>query len=328
MKRSRCTLFAGIWLICAVFLPASLWHAACAADFPTHPVTLVVPFAPGGSMDAAARAMADAMEKHLKQSIVIQSKPGGGTTIAGNFVASAKPDGYTLGFFPGSTYVPEIYTFNPPVPYSSKDLRPVSGIIEVVQPILVKGDAPWNTMKEFVDYAQKNPGVKVATLGKAQLGHYIIALVTKQEKIRWVGIPFDGGSKMIPALLGGHVPIGITGLDPTVQSLLESKKFRALAVSTRKRAVRLPDVPSLDELGYKLPFQSISGVFGPKGMPEEVVKTLSEVIRKVSEEKGFGTKIRDAGGELNYLDSASYDKALVLFKEKTYAFFKEEGLVK
>jgi tripartite-type tricarboxylate transporter receptor subunit TctC len=323
MKRTVCKLFTSI-------LPGSLSNYVHAADsdFPNHPVTLVVPFVPGGTMDAAARALAASMEKHLKQPVVISSKPGGGTTVGGNYVAAAKADGYTLGFFPASTYVPEIYTFNTPVPYSSKDLKPISGIIEVVQPILVKGDAPWNSLKEFVDYAQKNPGVKVATLGKAQLGHYLIALVAKQEKVRFVGVPFDGGAKMIPAILGGHVPIGITGLDPTVQSLLVSKKFKALAVSTKERAARLPEIPSLEELGYKLPFTSISGVFGPKGIPEEVVKRLTEVIRKVSEEKGFGTKINDAGGELHYLDSVSYEKALLLFKDKTYEYFKEEGLVK
>ncbi len=331
MKNSRFRLIVGILclLTCPV-LAGSFWNCTWAAetDYPNRPITLVVPFAPGGSTDAAARALAEGMEKHLKQPLVILSKPGGGTTIAGNFVATAKPDGYTLGFFPASTYVPEIYTFNVPAPYSSKDLRPVSGIIEIVQAILVKGDAPWNSLKDLMEFAQKNPGIKVATLGKTHLGHYLIALVTKQEKVSFMGIPFDGGSKMLPALLGGHVPVGITGLDPTVQGLLEGKQLRALATCLRKRTAILPDVPSLEELGYKLPFVSISGVFGPKGTPDEAVKKINEAVRKVAEEKGFRAKINNAGGDLNYLDSAPYDHSLTLFKEKTYAFFKEEGLVK
>jgi putative tricarboxylic transport membrane protein len=321
------------WMFClfiSLFPAGSFWNCSWAAssDYPNSPITLVLPFAPGGSTDAAARALAEAMEKHLKQPLVILSKPGGGTTIAGNFVATAKPDGYTLGFFPASTSIPEIYTFNVPVPYSSKDLRPVSGIIEIVQAILVKGDAPWNSLKDLMEFAQKNPGIKVATLGKTHLGHYLIALVTKQEKVSFMGVPFDGGSKMLPPLLGGHVPVGITGLDPTVQGLLEGKKLKALATCLRKRTAILPDVPCLEELGYKLPFVSISGVFGPKGTPDEAVRKINEAIRKVVEDKGFRVKINNAGGELNYLDSASYGQALMLFKEKTYAFFKEEGLVK
>jgi tripartite-type tricarboxylate transporter receptor subunit TctC len=327
MKAIEYSLFC-LFLGLALVAPSETGLCAGSSKYPDRPITLVVPFAPGGTTDVCARALAEQMEKYLKQPVVVVSKPGGGTTIAGSFVANAKPDGYTIGFLTPSTFVPEIYSFNFEVPYSSKDLKPISGIVEIPTAFLAKGDSPWNSLKDLLEYAKKNPGMKIATLGKTHVSYYLAVLVTKEEKINFASVPFDGGSKMVPPLLGGHVPVGITGLDPTIKSLLDAKRLKGLAVCIKRRIEILPEMPSLEEFGYKIPFVSITGLFGPKRTPEEAVKKINEVIRQIIKEQEFKTKIYSSTAQLSYLDAIPYEESLTRFKETLQAFFKEEGLIK
>lgn len=331
MESAKCRLITRtIYLFISLFLIGSLWDCsdAYASDYPNRPITMPIPFAPGGTTDVVARALAEAMGKHLKQPVVVVSKPGGGTTIAGNAVASAKPDGYTIGFLISFTYVPDLLGLTIKVPYSSKDLKPISGVMDVPNGILVKGDAPWNSLKDLVEYARQNPGIKIATLGKNTTGNYLLLLLGKKEKISFVGVPFDGGSKMVPPLLGGHISAGITGMDPTIKSLLDAGRLKVLVTSLNKRIDILPDVPCLGELGYKNPFFLTCGLFGPKGTPEEVVKKIDEVVRKVAEEPDFKAKVYDSTAQLTYLDSASYEKGLTEYREFLQVFLREEGFVK
>lgn len=330
MKNAKYGLYTGsICLLIGLFFLGSLgdYRYASASDYPNRPITLIIPYAPGGTTDVVARALTDSMEKHLKQPVVVVSKPGGGTTIGGNAVASAKADGYTLGFLSASTYVPDLLGFTFKIPYSSQDLKPISGVIDVPMGILSKGDAPWNNLKELVEYARQNPSIKVAILGKNNSSNFLIILLAKQEKINFVGVPFDGGSKMVPPLLGGHVSAGITGMDPTIKSLLDAKRLKVLAVCLKRRIDILPDTPCLAELGYKVPFIFTVGVFGPKGTPEEVVKRIDEVVRKIVEEPDFKTKVYNSTAQLNYLDAASYEKTLTEYREFLQVFLKEEGLL-
>ncbi len=298
-----------------------------AATYPERAITLVVPYAPGGVTDLGARALAEAMEKYFKQAVVVQNKPGGGTTIGGNAIVTAKPDGYTLGFLPTSASLPEVFTYFYEAPYSSKDLRPVCRILAPVLAITVKEDAPWNSLKDLVEYARKNPGLKMGTHGKSTLGYLAMTTVAKAEKVSLVDVPFDGDSKIVPALLGGHVPVG-TPAFPAIKSLLDAKKVKVLALCIEKRADFAPEIPTVVELGYKLAFISYLGVFGPKGLPDDLVKKIDEVVHKISEEQAFRTKINNMGTQLNYETTDSFEKSLIRYRENLQSFFKEEGLVK
>jgi tripartite-type tricarboxylate transporter receptor subunit TctC len=317
-------------LFCLLFsflLVASFSTKIHAGGYPEHPITLVVPYAPGGVTDLGARALADAMEKHLKQPVVVVNKPGGGTTIGGNAVATAKPDGYTLGFFPTSASLPEVFSYFYEAPYSSNDLKPISRILAPVLAITVKEDAPWNNLKDLVEYARKNPGMKMGTHGKSTLGYLVMTTVAKAEKVSFIDVPFAGDSKIVPAILGGHVPFG-TPAFPAIKSLLEAKKLKVLALCIEKRADFAPEIPTVVELGYKLAFVSYLGVFGPKGLPDDVVKKIDEVVHKISEEKDFRSKINNMGTQLNYETTSFFEKSLSRYRENLHAFFKEEGLVK
>ncbi|MBN1103213.1 MAG: tripartite tricarboxylate transporter substrate binding protein, partial [Deltaproteobacteria bacterium] len=151
-KSGLCTLAGNLLVSLALVLTLCLGILPASAEYPERAITIVVPYPPGGVTDLGARALAEALEKGLKQPVVVVNKAGGATTIGGNAVVTAKPDGYTLGFFPSSASIPEVYTYFYQAPYSGKDLRPVAKVAIPVLTISVKGDSPINSVKDFVAF--------------------------------------------------------------------------------------------------------------------------------------------------------------------------------
>jgi len=316
-------LYLSFFLV-AVFVPEL--HAA-GPEYPNRPITLINSFATGGPGDLSGRVVAEAMEKHLKQPVVVVSKPGGAQTVGGYAVVGAKADGYTLGLFTASSSIPEVFSYFYQAPYSSKDLRPICRILEPIQVIAVKGDAPWDSLKDFVEYARKNPGLKWGDHGKSTLGYLVMVTINKTEKISLVEVPFDDSTKIVTSILGGHIPLG-TPTYPAITSLLDAKRLKLLAMNLEKRAAIAPEIPTVVELGYKLAFVSHFGIFAPKGVPDEVVKKIDEVASKIAGENDFQTKANRLGVQVSYEDRASFEKSLFRYKEGLQSFFKEEGLVK
>jgi tripartite-type tricarboxylate transporter receptor subunit TctC len=301
---------------------------AAGSEYPTHSVTIVVPYPAGGATDLAARTLADALEKHLKHPFLVINKVGGATTVAGYTVASAKPDGYTLGYFPPAAAIPEAFTYFQEAPYSSKDVRPISGVSAVVQTVAVKEDAPWNSLKELEEFAKKNPGIKVSTGGKQTVPHMFLTTLNKIEKTGFVGVPFAGDPPNLAALMGGHVSVGILDYSP-MKPVVDAKKLKLLAVVTSdKRVDFIPSVPTAMELGYPVVFLPILGLVGPRGIPEEIVEKLDAVVAKIVTEQDFQTKMRNMTLQINHQNSANYERSLAKFKDNILVFFKEEGLVK
>ncbi len=319
-----CILLTGL-----IFIGSGL-NVLYAADsgYPTKSITLVNPMAPGGLTDVAARVLAEAMEKQLKQPVVVVNKPGGAMTTGGYAVASAKPDGYTLGFFMNSAALPEVYTYFYSAPYSSADLKPVCRTHFFNTAVTVKGDAPWNSMKDFVEYARKNPGTKFGHNGKGGLQYVIMTSIAKTENLRMVDVPYDGDGVSIPAIMGGHIPVALPAY-ALVKPLAEAKKVKILAISSEKRVDFAPDVPALGELGYKLPtYASFFAVFAPKKTPDEIVKKLDDVVHRIVQDKEFQAKNRSLDLSLSYQDSAGFEKYLAQWKVDMLSFFKEQGMVK
>src|SRR4030067_3772133 len=150
------SLFIGFFML--GFFGADLY--ASSSTYPDRTVTMVVPYPAGGVTDLSARALAERMEKHLKQPVVVVNKVGGRATVGGFAVVTAKPDGYTLGFFPIASSLPEVFSYFYDAPYSSKDLRPISRVAGTAMSFAVKVDAPWNSFKDIVEFARKNPRMK------------------------------------------------------------------------------------------------------------------------------------------------------------------------
>jgi tripartite-type tricarboxylate transporter receptor subunit TctC len=327
MKRSHHK--AAICLVACFFLAgfclADL-HAA-ASDYPNRPVTVIVPYPAGGVTDLAARALADAMEKHLKQPVVVMNKVGGATTMGGYALATAKPDGYTLGFFPVAPTIPEAFEYFQEAPYTSKDLRPISGVTTPVFAIAVKEDAPWNSFKDLIEYAKKNPGVKVGTGGKQTLQYMFMVTTNRTDKTGFVGIPFTGDPQNASALLGGHISVSMMDYSP-LKSLADAKKIKVLAAISEKRADFLPAVPTVAELGYPVKFVSVLGIVAPKGLPDDIATKIDNLVASICKEADFQTKIRNTTLQIHNLSSAAYQAHLAGYKENVLAFFREEGLVK
>jgi len=306
--------------MCSGVRPAS-------AEYPERTITLIVPYPPGGVTDLGARALAEEMEKRLRQPVVVVNKAGGATTIGGNAVVTAKPDGYTLGFFPSSASIPEVYTYFYQAPYSSKDLKPVCKVAVPVLTISVKGDSPINSVKDLVEYARKNPGAKVGIHGKSTVGYLAMRTIAKTDNVSLVDVPFDGDTKIVPAILGGHVPCG-TPAYPAVRALVDAKQIKVLALLIDKRADFAPEIPSIVEAGYKLPAGVYLGVFAPKETPDDVAGKLNAVIAKITEDPAFRTKVHNMGIQVSFDDTKSFRKSIGQYTKNMQVFFKEEGLVK
>jgi len=329
MKTKGCSMLIGsFFFLAGLFLGISFPSEIHAAGYPDRPITMVVPYLPGGMTDLNGRTLVEPMEKQLKQPVVVLNKPGGGTTVGGNTVAAAKPDGYTIGFFPDVTGIPEVFTYFFEAPYSSENLKPICMVLSPVMFYMVKGDAPWNSMRELIDFAQKNRGMKVGIHGKMTPSYTAMALLNRAAKTGFIDVPLESDAKIMPAVLGGHIPIGATGWPPS-KSLYETKKVKLLVlISPEKRVDFIPEIPTLAELGYKLFCFPIYGLWGPKGMPDEAVKKISEAVRKITEEPEFRTMAHSLGSQVRYEDTVSFEKSIMQAKEGYRVFFKEEGLVK
>ena len=319
----------GIFMFLSLFLAISVATSLQAAspEYPSRTINILVPFPPGGTTDLGARSLAESMERHLKHPVVVVNKVGGQTTVGGYAVASAKPDGYTLGFFPPGAAIPEAYTFFQEAPYSSKDLKFISATAAPLISVAVKEDAPWNSFKEFVEYAKKNPGVKVGTGGKHTAQHMLVTTLNKMEKTGLVAVPFSGDATNLPAMLGGHTSAAMMDYS-ALKSLVEGKKVKVLAVVTNKRAEFAPNVPTVVELGYPVIYIPLLGLAGPKGLADDIAEKLQNLVAKICAEQDFQTRMRNIPLQMMYENAATYEKSLLNYRDNILAFFKDEGLVK
>jgi tripartite-type tricarboxylate transporter receptor subunit TctC len=291
----------------AVLLAAALCALsgiAQAQPFPTRPVTLIVPWPPGGSTDIAMRALAQATEKHLGQSIVIENRPGAAGTLGpGNMAATARPDGYTVAQLPISVFrIPYIQktAWDP-----GKDFTYIVHLTGYTFGAVVRADAPWKTFQELIDYAKANPGkVNYGTPGAGSSLHITMEQIAKAKGIKWTQVPFKGGADNMNALLGGH--IDVTTDSTGWAELVNAGKFRLLVTWGAQRTKNWPTVPTLKEIGIDMVSNSPFGIGGPKGMDPAVVKVLHDAFKKGMEEPSYKDAMLKLDMEPFYLGTADY----------------------
>lgn len=278
--------------------------SASAAEFPAKPVTVIVPWSPGGSTDTCIRVLADATAKHLGKPVIVENKTGGGGTLGpATMAATARPDGYTLSQIPlGVLRLPHIMkaSWDP-----LKDFTYIIQLAGYTYGIVVKKDAPWKTFKELVAYAKANPGkVTYSTAGVGTMQHVVMEKIARKDGIKWIHVPSKGGIEVVTATMGGHVMIGA---DPaTWAPQVESGDLRLLVTWTSKRTPAWPKVPTLKELGYDIVAYSPFGIAGPKGMDPKVVKTLHDAFKKGMEDPAFQKMLAKFYFAPLYLNSADY----------------------
>lgn len=283
--------------------------SAALADYPDKPITLIVPFAAGGSTDQTARMLAKAAEADLGQPIIVVNKPGASTALGTAEIAKAKPDGYTIGTLNTTLYLLPLQGRE--VPYNPlTDFTFISYYGDNLIGVAVRADAPWKTLQDLIDDGKKNPGkLKYATTGVGTTQHLTAEALQLASGARFTHIPQQGGSAAsMPALLGGHVDFLV---ETSVWApFVEDKQVRLLAVTTPTRSERFADAPTLNELGYKSS-RSIQGILGPAGIPEEARAKLEKAFRKALS----NTTFREAMGRLSMqiVDLSGADtKAMVL----------------
>ncbi|MBI2317728.1 MAG: tripartite tricarboxylate transporter substrate binding protein [Betaproteobacteria bacterium] len=265
------------------------------AAWPERSITIIVPYPPGGTADTVGRIAAEWLAKALKQSVIVEHRPGAGGAIAAEFVARAPADGYTLIL--ASTGIMEIVPRMQKVRYDTlKSFAPI--FIVGVQPIAfaVNSTVPVKTIDELVAYAKARPGqVTYASSGNGSTAHLTMALFLKRAGIAMTHVAYKGNAPAMTDLLGGHVPMFLGGVFELL-SHYKGAKIKVIAVSSEKRLRQMPEVPTVAEQGY--PGFSISAwnaLVAPAGTPKEVIAVLGEALRPACQDAGFGAKLEAIG---------------------------------
>jgi tripartite-type tricarboxylate transporter receptor subunit TctC len=289
-----------IFGLALVMLAAGFAAPAAADDYPSRPVTILTPFAAGSATDTAARLVSKYLQEALGQSFVIENRDGAGGMLAAEAVAHAQPDGYTLLLTSNSTHSAAPGLFKR-VPYDPiKDFTPIARIGSFPSFIAVTNDLPVKSMEELVAYAKANPGKVTAGYGNST-GRITTEIVKRQLTVDIVPVAYRSNPAAVTDLMAGHIEMGVPDFS-TGLAMAKSGKFRPLAVLTKDRDPALPDVPTLDATvmpGFDL--LAWTGMFGPAGMPKEIVDKLAAPIEKALAKDDVRQRFRDVGVEVYWI---------------------------
>jgi len=291
MPPLRKTLVVAIMLACAA-------GTAAAQTYPTKPVRIVVPFTPGGGVDATARVLAQRYTDLWGQNVVPDNRPGAGANLGTEIVARAAPDGYTLlvGTAGGMTINPNLHAKLPYEPF--RDFAPVAMLVLSPQILVVHPTLPAKTVKEFVAVAKAKPGqLMFGSAGTGTATHLGLELLKLTAGIAVTHVPYKGGAPALTDLIGGQVQAMWTSI-PSVLQHVQAGRVRALAVSTGKRSVSAPDVPTVAESGYPgFEYANWNALFAPAKTPPARVKRLNEIVAGILAEPAVAQKLVAQGAE-------------------------------
>jgi tripartite-type tricarboxylate transporter receptor subunit TctC len=295
-------------LLAALAAMAAAPLAFAQGDYPNHPVTMIVPFPPGGVADITARPVAEAMGRFLKQPVVVENKAGAGGGIGMSYVAKAKPDGYTVLLALSSiSVIPEADKILGRAPmYQFSELVPVARFTADPTVLAVRADGPYKSVKELLDAAKKSPAtIPYGSSGNYGTMHVPMEMLSQSAGVKMLHVPFTGAGPAIVALLGGQVEALSTGPSTVIQHA-KAGKVRILATWGESRHPALPDVPTLKELGYDASYSQWTGLFVPAGTPEPVIAKLREGARFAAEDPGFKAALAKVETPIQYLDQGPF----------------------
>ena len=281
----------------ALSLPLTT-SAADAAGWPENPIHLVVPYPPGGNVDSAARIISDRLQVLLKQPVIVENKPGAGGLIAGEYVARSAPDGYT--YFMGANgpilFSPTI--FRRPAYDWKKDFVPIGSVSFTPLVLQVHPSTPYKTFGELIAEGKRPDNrLTMASPGAGTTNHLLSEYLQRETGAKWLTVHYKGNAPATTDLLAGQVNFDLDQVSVALP-FIQSGKTRPLAVTSPKRLPQLPDVPTLQELGFKgFEAETFTGILAPAGVPKEIVQKFSDALRKVLAEQGVRDKFAAIGAE-------------------------------
>jgi tripartite-type tricarboxylate transporter receptor subunit TctC len=298
-----------------LLIPLLAWcaalPAAAAEDYPARPITMIVPFTPGGGTDIMARLVADRLGRSLGKPVLVDNKPGAGGTIGTDLAARAEPNGYTLMMGSVSTISinPSLYKNLATNPL--KDLAPVGIFASTPSVLAVPNTLPVNSVQELVAYAKKNPGkVNFGSAGSGTSHHLSGELFKMQAGIEAQHIPYKGSAPALLGLIRGDVQILIANM-PSLKPAIDGKQIRPLALTSLERSPQFPGMPTVAESG--LPgFEVVVwyGIFAPKGTPDAIVAKLNSELRKIAAAPDVQKKLADEGADPVVASPAEFEQRI------------------
>ncbi|WP_263770963.1 tripartite tricarboxylate transporter substrate binding protein [Propionivibrio soli] len=318
MKRR--TMLAG-----AVALAAGIIVTPALAAYPDKPVTVICPWTAGGGTDVLLRALAKAAEKHLGQTINVVNQTGGAGAIGHNAIRAARPDGYTLGMI---TF--ELNSLPPQglVPFTWKDFDPLMRINSDPAALTVRQDAPYNTVRGFMDYAKAHPGeITIGNSAPGSVWHIAAGLAAEKTGVQVKHVPFDGAQPAVTALVGGHIKAVAVSV-AEVKGQVQAGNLKLLGVMSADRDKIFPDVPTFKEQGVDVQFYTWRGLGLPKGVPAPIKTKLADAFKKAYDSPEFQEFAAKASLNLAYQNSADFTKFLDQNYKDVEAVMKSLGLAK
>jgi len=310
MRAAAIRRFAVVLAIAFALPVAWAPNARAQEAWPSKPISLIVPFPPGGVADIVARPFAEAMSRTLNTPVIIENKPGAGGGIGMGHVAKAKPDGYTLLLALSSISILPVadqVTGRAPM-FELKQFAPVARLTADPTVLAVRADSPWQTVAEFVADAKKRPGaITYGSSGNYGTMHIPMEMFATAAGIKLLHVPFTGGGPAVVALLGGTVDALSTGPSTVIQHV-KAGKVRVLASWGDRRLASLPEIPTLAESGFDAVFFQWSALFAPAGTPDAVLAKLREAARVAAADPKFVTTLNTVDTPVQYLDTPEFQR--------------------
>jgi tripartite-type tricarboxylate transporter receptor subunit TctC len=295
-------------LACALALGAHSAAALAQAWPQARPITMIVPFPPGGVADTVARPVAEALSRELKQQLIVENRAGSGGATGIGAAARAAPDGYTVLLSLSSiSILPEADKLLERKPQFTLDqFKPIARFTADPTVLVVRAEAPWKTFAEFVADLKAQPGrYNYGSSGNYGTMHVPMEMLKARANLRMTHIPYTGAGPAVIALLAGQVDALATG-PSTVAQHIRAGKLRALAHWGDKPLAALPDVPSLTQLGVPVTFAQWSALFVPAGVPDDIVERLRAAARAAAADPQVIVTIGRAGSPVEYLDAPAF----------------------
>ncbi|VTU46743.1 Argininosuccinate lyase (plasmid) [Variovorax sp. SRS16] len=305
MKRIPAALLAAI-----AIASASMAHAASA--FPDHPVRIIVGFPPGGGSDGIARILAEHMGRTLKQAVIVENKPGANSTLGAAYVASARPDGYTLLFGAESVLGADKVAYAPTVSYGETSFTPINRIASSFFVLATKKDSGLRTFADVAAKARQSTTPMFIASPGGTYPEIVTADLKRLSGLNLDEVLYKGGSPAVMAVLGGDAPLTFMG-PGAVLPMAREGKLNAVAITLDHRSQLMPDVPTLAESGVKgFAMSYWYGLMGPKGLPDDVVRTLFDATSQALGDPAVQGRISELGYETMPMRSPQEFRALAL----------------